>query len=206
MRQKPKRSTIHRAVTLASLAFALATLCQADVFTTLPTDGAITVSPLETVGWGYSIQNQTANYLLPIGLSNSGVLLGALFDIFDYPVVDPGQTAFQAYAFNAPGGFGNSLGLFEYTAPADLPIGLDQTGTFMLTYQFYNANPDLDPNASPVGDPVTATVNFDLKAVETSAVPEPGSVTLLSSALIAFLSLRRWSVARKRATGRTPNT
>ena len=89
-----ERSTIHRAVTLASLAFALATLCQADVvFTTLPTDGAITVSPLETVGWGYSIQNQTANYLLPIGLSNSGVLFGALSDIFDYPVVDPGPRA-----------------------------------------------------------------------------------------------------------------
>jgi hypothetical protein len=120
-----------------------------------------------------------------------------LSDIFDYPVVDPGQTAFQAYAYNAPGGFGNSLGLYEYTAPPDLPVGLDQTGTFMLTYQFYDANPDLDPNASPVGDPVTATVNFDLKAVETSAVPEAESLTLLGTALIACLMLRRWSVARR---------
>jgi len=66
----------------------------------------------------------------------------------------------------------------------------------MLTYQFYDSNPDLNPNAAPVGDPVTATVNFDLKAVEISAVPEPGSLTLAGIAVLAFLMLRRRSVAR----------
>jgi len=92
----PERTTIHRAVTLATLALAAGTLCQADViFATLPTDGAITVSPLETVGWGYSIQNQTTDYLLPIGLSNSGVLYGALSDISTIRLSIPGRPRFK---------------------------------------------------------------------------------------------------------------
>ena len=170
------KSSAIRAFTLMPLALLASALCKADVvFETVPQSGAITVTPLETVGWGYSIQNLTGDYLLPIGLANSGLLYGSLTDIFDYPVVDPGQTAYQSYSFNSPGGFGNSLGLFEYSAPADLPVGLDQTGMFTLTYQFYDANPDLNAGASPIGGSENITANFDVAAI---ATPEPSTLPL----------------------------
>ena len=170
--------------TLFTFSFALLVvgMCRGDViFDVVPAGGTITVAPSQTTGWGYSIQNLTVDYLVPIGLSNSGVLYGSLADIFDYPVVDPGQTAYQQYSFNSPGGFGNSLGLFEYVAPSDIPSGLQQTGTFTLTYQFFDANPDLDFDASPIGDSFTATANFDLNSAESTAIPEPSGI---------FISLR----------------
>src|SRR5579871_1103004 len=158
------QTTSTRPVKLAFLAFVGSGLCLADkiTFSVVPESGTINVAPLQTVGWGYSIENNSNYYLLPIALSDSGVLYGALSDIFDYPVVDPAQMAYQSYIYNAPGGFGNSLGLFEYTAPGDLPIALHQTGTFTLTYQLYSGNPDLDPSAFAIGDPEMATVGFDL--------------------------------------------
>ena len=187
-------NVLSQAVKLMFLAFLGGAVCFADTinFNVVPQDGTIDVQPLETVGWGYSIQNKTKDYLLPIGLSDSGVLYGSLTDIFDYPVVDPGQTAFQTYAFNAPGGFGNSFGLFEYTAPADLPPGLEQTGTFTLTYQLFDANPDLG-NASPIGDPQIATVNFDLVAASQQTIPEPGNAGLIAFGLVALLFTRRYA-------------
>lgn len=173
----------HRAVRLILLALSATTLCSADVeFTLLPSAGEIYVQPLETVGWGYSIRNNTGHFLLPLGLSASGVPYGNLLDIFDYPVVGPGETAYQAYAYNAPGGFGNSLGLYEYNAPADLPIGLHQTGTITLLYQFYNNNPDLDWNAVPIADQRSAGADFELSAGQPTAVPEPATILLLGTA------------------------
>ena len=187
-------TVLSQAVKLMFLAFLGGAVCFADTinFNVVPQNGTIDVQPLETVGWGYSIQNKTNDYLVPLGLSDSGVLYGSLTDIFDYPIVDPGQTAYQSYAFNAPGGFGNSLGLFEYTAPADLPPGLEQTGTFTLTYQLFDANPDLG-NASPIGDPQSATVNFDLVDGPQQAVPEPGAAGLIALAIGALLFARRYA-------------
>lgn len=172
------------------------TLCSADpVFSVLPPNGTINVQPLETVGSGYSIQDNTKDFLLPIGLSDTGVPYGSLVDIFDYPVVDPGQTAYQGYSFNAPGAFGNSLGLFEYTAPQNLPLGLDQTGTFTLMYQLYDANPDLDPYASAVGAIQTASVAFDLRSGPAAPVPESGALGIFGFAALAVLFCRRFAAA-----------
>lgn len=184
------------AVRLLLVAFFGGTLSFADsVFSLLPEDGTINVLPLETIGWGYSIQNSTNDYLLPIGLSDTGLLYGSLVDIFDYPVVDPGQTAYQAYSFNAPGGFGNSLGLFEYTAPLNLPLRLDQTGTFTLMYQLYDANPDLNSSAFAIGDIQTASVTFDLRSGSNVAVPEPGVFGMVGFAALAILFRRRLGTA-----------
>jgi hypothetical protein len=119
-------------------------------FSALPANGSIAGSPSSVVGWGYSLINDTEHYLLPIGLSNSGVVYGNLEDIFGYPVLDPGQTVAQQYVFNDPGGFGNSLGLFEYLVPADVPAGLVQNGTFSLMYLLFDDNPDLNPSANAI--------------------------------------------------------
>jgi hypothetical protein len=143
----------------------------------------------QTIGWGYSITNLTGSYLLPLGLSNSGVLYGSLTDIFDYPVVDPGQAIFQAYSYNAPGGAGNSLGLFEYQVPQDLPDVI-QTGTFSLLYQLYDSNPDLNPEALAIGSAGTITTPFEIVR-ELEIVPEPASVLLLATGMFVFYLLFR---------------
>jgi hypothetical protein len=171
-----------RAVCLASLG---AALCFGDsvTFSAIPNANLASLKPSETSGWGYSIDNKTSFYVLPLGLADSGVLFGSLSDIFDYPVVSPGQFAFQTYSYNAPGGWGNSLGLFEYAMPDTVPIGLDQSGFFTFTYQLYDGNPDLDYSARAVGSAIAQTVSFDVIAGDGSetviATPEPASLWLL---------------------------
>jgi hypothetical protein len=159
-------------------------------FAILPAGGSIVASPSETIGWGYSITNTTVHYLLPLGLANSGVVYGTLDDIFDYPVVDPGQTIAQQYVFNSPGGWGNSFGLYEYILPLDMPPGFVQTGTFLFTYQLYDDNPDLNPFASPVAPPETLSAPFEL-TVEASQVPEPATFMLVAIGVVAGILRRR---------------
>lgn len=184
------RMRMLRAVCLASLG---AALCFGDnvTFSAIPSADLASLKPSETSGWGYSIQNKTSHYVLPLGLSDSGVLFGSLSDIFDYPVVSPGQLAFQTYSYNAPGGWGHSLGLFEYTMPNTVPLGLDQSGFFTFTYQLYDANPDLDDSASPFGSAMSQTVSFDVIAGggtgPDAAVPEPASVLLLLGVAAVFV-------------------
>jgi hypothetical protein len=168
-------------------------------FSALPNGiGHIDSAPGSTSGWGYTIQNSTTNYLLPLGLSQSGVVYGTLVDIFDYPVVDPGQTILQPYTFNTPGGWGNSLGLFEYSMPADVPIGLIQSGLFVFSYQLYDANPDLDPNAIPIGDPTSIVSSFEVTSTNdtsTNELPEPATFIPV---VVALGVLYRYDARRTR--------
>lgn len=178
-------------------------------FTALPVNGALNAPAGTTTGWGYAITNSTEFWLVPLGLSNSGVVNGSLTDIFDYPVVDPGQTINQDYAFNPPAGFGNSLGLYEYTLPNGAPAGFIESGTFILTYQLYTDNPDLNPAAAPIGDAVRINAPFTV-AIEPAAVPEPGTAGILGlgSAWLLFLYGRRksWSLWRKATAYRSSET
>lgn len=173
-----------------------ASFSQGAVFSLSPTSGEITVIPGEVDGFGYSILNDSQYYFLPISLSHSGVLVGTMEDIFYYPVLAPDEYWALDYFYVAPGGFGNSLGLFEYTAPADIALGLVQTGTVTLIYQLYDANPDLVPGAQPVGDQVLLTDDFTITAVSPDAeIPEPGTaslVLLFSGVVLAVRSASRF--------------
>ena len=153
-------------------------------FSVIPSSSLAGLQPNDTSGWGYSIENTTSYFVVPMGLSNSGVLFGALLDIFDYPVVDPGQVVSQNYVYNAPGGWGNSLGLFEYTMPGGVPAGLDQSGVITFAYQLYDDNPDLNFNAAPVGGIETLTAGFDVVAGDATPAPEPSTWQCLGVLLV----------------------
>ena len=167
------RSTTSCILLLASICAASAGAAPLN-FDTLPADGVVVASAVPATGWGYTLQNTTPNWILPLGLSSTGVAFGTLADIFSYPVVAPGQTLTQPYVFNPPGGFGNSLGLFEYVG--NPPVGTVQTGSFELLYQFYGDNPDVNPEAQPIGGVETASASFEIR---TAAVPEPGTAALM---------------------------
>jgi hypothetical protein len=189
---------IKRLIFLSATLFAGVTSASIVTFTPLPSD--ITATSGSTVGWGYSISNQTAYWVVSFGLANSGIVNGSITDIFDYPVVDPGQTVAQNYAFNPPGGFGNSVGLFEYSVPTEAPAGFVESGTFTFTYQLFTANPDLNPMALSVGNTVDQSAPFSATiSSPISTVPEPGTVGLFcigASLLIACRGVRGGSRRR----------
>jgi len=160
---------------------------------TLPSDGSVFGHPGETVGWGYSIENDTSSWLVPMGLSANGILFGSLTDVYDYGVVAPLSTATIPYQFASPGGAGFSSGLFEYLIPGATPTGLTQSGSFILQYQFFSDNPDINSFAVPIG-PILSFPEQAFSVTTFDAVPEPTSGgLLLMSILIGKLCLKRRS-------------
>jgi hypothetical protein len=180
-----------------SAAFSLMTIAGGGSVSFSAVPSAIMACPGSTVGWGYAIENSTAYYALPIGLSSDGITYGSIVDIFFYPVIEPGVAMLQAYSYSAPGGFGNSVGLYEYPVPTDTVSGSVQSGNFYLSYQLYSANPDIDWNAAPIGDPVTVASSFELTA-STAAVPEPTTLVLFCVGLSVMLLNSRAAKSRTR--------
>jgi hypothetical protein len=157
-------------------------------FSSIPSSGVVTLSGTAPVGWGYTLENTTESWILPVSLSSTGAAFGTLADLFTYPVIAPGQILSQDYVFNEPGGFGNSLGLFEYVPPPDLPPGTVQIGSFSLLYQAYGDNPDANPEAPPIGGIESVSVPFEIHP-GAEQVPEPNTAALLvlGTALLAAI-------------------
>src|SRR5215475_12450106 len=106
----------------------------ADSFTldTVPSGGTISGSAGSTIGWGYSITNQSQTNWLVTSILNSDLFLnGRPVSIFDFPLVAPGQTV--SMAFDPL----NNLGLFELKWDTAAPVGFLNTGSFVLGAEWW---------------------------------------------------------------------
>ena len=162
------------------------TAMAADVYTfgLLPSDGAVQGAPGSTVGWGYTLQNQsTSLWLVPTDLNSGSFLNGTSSSLFDFPVIAPGGTATKA--FDAA----SSSGLFQFTWDSSAPLGFANSGVFDLSAQWWSGDPlgggTLVSNAPSVHAPYLATVS-------TTAVPEPTGFGLMMLSLGLLFTARRW--------------
>jgi hypothetical protein len=159
-------------------------------FALTPTDGAISGTPGSTIGWGYAITNSDLKYGLLItdfGLDGSpGFDSATAFGLFDFPVLDPDTAQTEQFDPLA------SIGFFQIVWDASATIGLINTGNFFVTGQFF------DPlTGDNVGSPITEEASYTATVVAPvgTAVPEPSSLTLLSSGLIGIAA---WVLKKKR--------
>ena len=84
-------------------------------FSLLPGDGHIAGAPGETVGWGYSIDNQsTSQWLVTTGLAPGAFQFGTPNLLFDFPILAPGSSATSPFnVAGLTGLFGVDLGRFR---------------------------------------------------------------------------------------------
>ncbi len=166
---------------LAVLSVGLALLlgsvgARADSFTfgTVPASGAISGPPGLTIGWGYTITNQSSSLWLVTTNLSADVFLNGIPNafVFDLPAVPPLGTV--TVPFDPVG----LLGLFAFTWDATAPAGFVNSGTFILSAEFWTNNPltggifsafALDQSA-----PYSATV---------TPIPEPSTLLLLVTGL-----------------------
>lgn len=148
-------------------------------FSAEPTDGAISGTPGSTVGWGYTITNDSSTQWLLLTDLNATTSFpnGVATNIFDYPVIAPDETV--TVAFSAVAG----TGLYELTWNADAPIGFTITGQFDMSADF--CTDDTLATCSTTPDV------FAPFSVSVTGVPEPGVITLLALGLACYMAFAR---------------
>src|SRR5580658_6838123 len=108
-------------------------------FTTEPDPGDISGTAGSTVGWGYSITNNSStDYLILDSVAASVFPADDTPDstIFDLPIVAPGGIAMESYVYDMSDPE-SSIGLFQFTWAADPMEGESPiTGDFTVTAQF----------------------------------------------------------------------
>ena len=154
----------------------------AEVYTLslLPESGTIAGGPGQTVGWGYSIENQsTTHWLVTSGLAPSSFQFGTPELLFDFPILAPGSSV------STPFDAGTSTGLLTLTWDASAPLGSVESGIFLVSAEWWIGDPLAGGQfafaASPLSQSYQATV-----------VPDPGTAALVGLALLVAGVRRRW--------------
>ena len=165
-------------------------------FETLPADGAISGAPGSTIGWGYTITNLDPTNWLETTALNADLFQQATPNafLFDLPIIAPGATVTESYT---PG----LSGLYELTWDVTAPGGFVNSGSFILSGDWYDGDPlsggaFLD-SAIDQSTPYSATVSPGLVPV-----PEPATSLLLALAIGSLVVWRELAVPGRRSSVR----
>lgn len=154
-------------------------------FNVLPGTTAITGAPGATIGWGYSIHNDSSSLWLVTTDLSAGTFQHATPDLlFDFPDLAPGATVTVPYNPST------AAGLYAIVWDASAPAGFMNSGNFSVSAEWWSGDPlsggQFRFAASGSTQPYVASV------MSSAATPEPGTVVLLSLPLLAcFLFGRR---------------
>jgi hypothetical protein len=149
--------------------------------------------PGGTVGWGYTIDNPTTDYLSQFTVFFNDIVpsFGAYTDFLSLrSPIGPGITtvAFDPVAAqNCANAFTNcdNAGLGAYVIDPGSPAGTQDTGTFQITYIPYTddtastVDTTLDPTSLAI--PLQTSSNQD-PAFTITATPEPGTISTVGVA------------------------
>ena len=159
-------------------------LSAAEIYTfdLIPVDGIVAGPAGTTVGWGYSITNQSAtNWLVTSVLNSDFFVNGTPALLFDFPEVAPGATVTQP--FNLAG----LAGLYALTWNLTAPDDFANFGVFTLSGQWWAGSP-LAGGVFLQDAPDSRVSYFALvAAADGQAVPEPASWAPILALAILFL-------------------
>jgi hypothetical protein len=149
--------------------------------TLIPVSGDVSGPAGSTVGWGYTLTNDTSNWLVTMSLSADAFQNGTPDTFFDFPALAPDTSVTVDFVADISG-------LYQLTWDTTAPAGFVNSGTFILSSDYYNGNPatggmDLGP-APDLTAAYSATV-------ANSAAPEPPVALLLCGGLLLFWVLKR---------------
>jgi hypothetical protein len=157
-------------------------------FDLLAPSGSVFGEPGSTVGWGYSIENPSATEWLVLSSVGSDPFLHGVPDgsIFDFPILGPGVLLSTPYA---PG----TSGLFELTWDLSAPVGFTNSGTFLVSAEWWDGDPL--GGGSFLGFATDQSAAYSATVTPNSTAPEPGVLLLVLTGLtgVAWRKRRRHS-------------
>jgi hypothetical protein len=137
---------------------------------------ALVSNPGSTVGWGYTINNGTDDFISVAAFNTGSFQMGTIEDIFDYPQsLGPGSVT-EGYDPLLP------LGLAQFTWATDATPGFTNIGNFTITFDAFD----------PAGDflqEFDVLAPFSISTTPSSSAPEPTTFIFLTLGFFAFLLL-----------------
>jgi hypothetical protein len=174
-------------IVLLTILFAATTYADTFTFSTIPAGGSLSAPAGSTVGWGYSVTNNSLTQWLVFTNIDADPFTHGTADssVFDFPIVAPQTTVTQVY--------NGTNGLYKFTWDASAPAGTSNSGQFVLGSEWWNG----DPLGS--GQKVSTAPDFKTAysvTVASSAVPEGSSLPTLACGvggllLLSFLRKKR---------------
>jgi hypothetical protein len=140
----------------------------------------ISGAPGSTIGWGFSVtNNSTLDFYEPTNLNAGAFSNGTAALLFDILGLDlaPGANAIEQFDSNL------GTGLYQLTWDPTAPLGFVNTGAFTLSGSFFEG----DPNNGGTFDTFApdATASYSATVSGASAVPEPSSFAYSTLGLLA---------------------
>lgn len=179
----------------ALLAFGVTALAD-DVTLTLVPAADLSGPPGSTVGWGYTITNNTSNWLEALSLDAGSFTNGTPNLIFDFPTVAPDSSVTEDFsAVTTVSCSSPPCGLYEFTWDNDAPAGTVNSGTFTLSSEYFSGDP-ANPASTDLGPAPDASADYAVTASSSvSSVPEPSPWLLLLTGIPAIYIVRRRGLA-----------
>jgi len=162
-----------------------------DITLTLsPATGHVAGLAGSTVGWGYTITNNTSDWLQTEGVIGDPFQNGTATSLFGAPAVAPHSSVTVGSLVPTKSCPVPPCGLYELTWNSTAPMGFTDKGTFTVFSDFYSARPGT-PGAKDLGPAPNASANYS--ATVNCPVPEPSSLFFVLSGVgaLAFRFGRR---------------
>jgi hypothetical protein len=173
---------------LGVLSFPASVFADSFTFSLIPSNGTISGIAGSTIGWGYSItNNSSADWLVPVNLTSSPFADGTPDATpFDFPIVAPGATTTEAYDM------ATDMGLFALTWDSNAPTGFTNIGVFTLSAEWWSGDPTVAGTFIADADDTTASYSASVSPSSVPpAVPEPASFVLVFGGMLALRSMYR---------------
>lgn len=157
-----------------------------------PADGEVFGSPGGTVSWGFTITGDATNWLLITSVQSASPIEDVLsvFAGANSYALAPGLA--MPWTESATPGLAVSAGaLARFAIPAGALPGSVISGSLLVTYDLFDANPFANGNFVSSGE--FEPLAFRVNVADATGVPEPGTfwvVTVAGLALIGRARLR----------------
>jgi hypothetical protein len=176
------RRTLEATCFLSCLSLPLA--ADSITFNLIPPDGKITGVAGSTVGWGYSITNESAfDRFVSTDLNpDSSFVDGTPFSVFDFPNLAPGASAVELFD---PVNF---IGLYTFTWDPTAPGADINSGNFLLSGQWRDGDPLNGGNF--IADAIDTSAAYTVSLSNSNPAPEPASVIVTIADLGALAMAR----------------
>jgi hypothetical protein len=166
-------------IVILTILFAATSYADTFTFSTIPPSGSVSGAAGSTLGWGYSVTNNSLDQWLlfnNVGADTAFLNGTANASVFDSPVVAPNSTITTDYD--------GTNGLFEFTWNVSAPAGSFNSGNFLLSAEWWSGNPfdDVAPGELLESIPDFSVPYSVTIPVSCNCTPVPESSSLLTLA------------------------